>query len=143
MRRPEKRQILFICILVGFLVYGLIGYGLSLTITKPIQGEPFSFTLSEKMPLQDRESYPVPLPLWQVNESNGVFAEIVAGKDLYRVLTKSWGSIWNALCSHPHDKDSEDISLHLIDYPDTVFKFVSCQTYQLLDIPPPHSLVSL
>jgi len=57
MGRREKRQI-FICILASFLVYGLIWYGLLPTIVKPIQGEPFSFTLSEKIPLPDGEIYP-------------------------------------------------------------------------------------
>jgi len=128
MRRLEKRQI-FISILVSFLVYGLTCYGLLPTIVKPIQGESFSSTLSEKIPLPDGESYPVSLALWQVNESSSVFAQIAAGTSLYRALTKSPGSVWNAS--------------HLINRPDTVFKFISGQTYQLLDIPPPHPLASL
>ena len=142
MRRRERRQI-FICILVSFLVYGLTCYGLLPTITKPIQGESFSSTLSEKTPLHDGESYPVSLPLWQVNESNGVFAWIVSGTGLYRVLTKSTGSVWNALCSHLQNTDYEHILSYLIDRPDTVFKFINGQTYQHLDIPPPHALASL
>jgi len=138
----EKRKI-FISILASFLVYGLTCYGLLPTLSKPIQGEPFSFAFSEKMPLPDGESCPVSLPLWQVNESNSILAQIAAGTSLCRVPTKSPGSVWNALCSHPQNMDSEDISFHLIDRPDTVFKLISGQTYQRLDIPPPHALASL
>ena len=144
MRRRERRQI-FICILVSFLVYGLTCYGLLPTITKPIQGESFSSTLSEKTPLHDGESYPVSLPLWQVNESNGVLAQIVAGTSLYRVPTKSPGTVRSALCYCYHNTDSShaEISLHIIDSTNTVFKFINGQTYQRLDIPPPHALASL
>lgn len=142
MRRLKKRQI-FICLLVSFLVLGLIWYGLSPDIAKPIQGKPFSFTLSGNIPLHDRESYPVSLPIWQFSEDNGIFAQIVAGTSLYRVLIKSTGSVWNALCSNPQNTDPVDISLHLIDRPDTVFKFISGPTYQHLDIPPPYALASL
>jgi hypothetical protein len=143
-RRPEKRQI-FIGILASFLIYGLIWYGLSPTITKPIQGEPFSSSLPEKMPLHDEESYPVSLPLWQVNESNNVFAQIVAGTGLCRVTTKSSGNVRSALCYCCHNTDSShaDISLHIIDSISTVFTFINGQAYQHLDIPPPHALASL
>jgi len=142
MRRLKKRQI-FISILASFTVYGLIWYGLLPTIVKPIQDEPFSSTLSEKIPLHDGESYPVSLPLWQVNESSGVFAQIAAGTSLYRVPTKKPGNVCNALGSQTHNANSGDISFHLIDSPDTVFKFLNRQTYQHLDIPPPHALASL
>lgn len=144
MRRREKRHI-FICILASFLVYGLIWYGLLPTIVKPIQGEPFSSTLSEKIPLQDRESYPASLPLWQVNESNGVFAQIVTGTSLYRVPTKSPGNVRSALCYCCHNTDSShaEISPHIIDSPNTVFKLTNGHVCRYLDIPPPHALASL
>ena len=140
MRRLEKRQI-FISILVSFLVYGLTCYGLSPTITKPIQGEPFSFSSSEKLPLHDRESYPVSLPLWQVSEINDVFAQIVARPSLYRVRTKTLGNVGNTLCYCHHNTDSShaEISLRITDSPNTVFKFIKGQSYQHLDIPPPHA----
>ena len=144
MRRLEKRQI-FISILVSFLVYGLTCCGLLPTLTKPIQGEPFSFAFSEKIPLPDRESYPMSLPLWQVNESNSVLAQIAAGTSLCRVPTKSPGNVRSALCCCYHNTDSShaEISLHIIDSTNTVFKFINGQTYQRLDIPPPHALASL
>jgi hypothetical protein len=144
MRRLKKRQI-FISILASFLVYGLIWYGLLPTIVKPIQDEPFSFTLSEKIPLPDRESYPASLPLRQVNESNGVLAQIVAGTSLYRVPTKNVSNVRSASCYCYHNTDSRhaEISLHIIDSTNTVFKFINGQTYQRLDIPPPHALASL
>jgi hypothetical protein len=142
MRRLEKRQI-FISILAIFLMYGLTCYGLSPTITEPTQGESLSSTLSAKMPLNDGESYPVSLPLWQFNESSGVLDQIIAGISLYRVPSKNPGGVWNASCSHPRNIGSADISSHPIDCPDTVFKHINGQTYQRLDIPPPHPLVSL
>jgi hypothetical protein len=141
MRRRKKRQI-FTYILVSFLIYGLIWYGLS-TIVKPIQSEPFSSSLAEKIPLHDGESYPVSLPLWQVNESNGALAQTVAGTSLCRVPTKSPGSVWNALRSHPQNRDSEDNSSYLIDRPDTVFELANYKACQCLDIPPPPALASL
>lgn len=142
MRRLKKRQI-FISILVSFLVYGLTCYGLLTTIVKPIQDEPFSSTLSEKISPHDGEGYPVSLPLWQVNDSSGVLAQIVAGTSLYRVPTKNPGSVWNALRCHPQNMDSQHVSSHPIDCPDTIFKLINGQTYQRLDIPPPHPLASL
>ena len=139
MRRLEKRQI-FIPILVSFLIYGLIWYGLS-TIVKPIQSEPFSSSLSEKIPLHDGESYPVSLPLWQVNEGSDVFAQIVAGTSLYKVPTKRPGNVRSALCyCYPNtDSSHAEISLHIIDSPNTVFKLTNGHVCRYLDIPPPAS----
>ena len=144
MRRLEKRQI-FICILVSFMVCGLIWCGLLPTIVKPIQGEPFSSTLPEKIPLPAGESYPVSLPLWQVNESNSIFAQIVAGTSLYRVPTKNASNVRSAscYCYHNTDPSHAEISLYIIDSTNTVFKFINGQTYQRLDIPPPHASASL
>jgi len=143
MRRLEKRQI-FISILVSFLVYGLTCYGLSPTITKPTQGESLSSTLSEKIPLNDGESYPVSLPLWQVNESNGVLAQIVARTSLYRVPTKSSGNVRSALCCcHNTDSSHAETSFHIVDSTNTVFKLTNYKACQYLDIPPPHALASL
>jgi len=139
MRRLEKRQI-FIPILVSFLIYGLIWYGLS-TIVKPIQSEPFSSSLSEKIPLHDGESYPVSLPLLQGNEGSDVFAQIVAGTSLYRVSTKGHGNARSALCCCYHNTDSSHvkISLHIIDSPNTVFKLTNGHVCQYIDIPPPYA----
>jgi len=144
MRRLEKRQI-FISILVCFLVYGLTCCGLLPTLTKPIQGEPFSFAFSEKIPLSDRESCPVSLPIWQISESNGILAQIVTETSLCRVPTKSPGNVLSALCYCYHNTDSShaEISLHIIDSTNTVFKLTNYQACQYLDIPPPHALASL
>ena len=144
MRGRGKRQIL-ISTLVSLLVYGLICYGLLPTLTKPIQNTSFSFTFSEKIPFNDWESYPVSLPLWQVNESSGVFSQIFTGTSLYRMSTKSPGNVRSALCSCYYSTDSShtEASLHIIDSTNTVFKLANYQAYQYLDIPPPHALASL
>lgn len=144
MIRLEKRQI-FICILASFLIYGLTCYGLSPTIVEPIQGEPFSFTLSEKIPPHDKESHPVSSPLWQVNENNIAFAHSVTVISSNRVPAKSPGNVRRALCYCHHNTDSNHavISLRIIDSPNTVFKFADGQTYLHLDIPPPHASSSL
>jgi hypothetical protein len=144
MRRLKKRQI-FICILVSFLICGLIGYSLLPTSIKPFKAASFSFTFSEKTPLHDSESYPLSLPIPQVTEGNGIFAQIVAGTNSYRVPTKSTGNVRSALCYCDHNTDSShaEISPCIIDSPNTVFKFTNGQTYQRLDIPPPHTSASL
>lgn len=144
MRGRGKRQI-FISILVGFLVCGLTCYGLLPTIIKPIQGASFSFTFSEKISLNDGESYPMSLPLWQINESGDIFAQIVTGTSLNRVSTKNAGNVRIALRCSCHNTDSShtQISLHIIDSTNTVFKFINGQIYQRLDIPPPHASASL
>lgn len=140
MRRLEKRKI-FIPILVSFLIYGLIWYGLLPTIVKPIQSELFSSSLSEKIPLHDGESYPVSLPLRQVNEGSDVFAQIVAGTSLYKVPTKSHGNVRSALCYRYHNTDPShaEISLCIIDSPNTVFKPTNGHVCRYLDIPPPYA----
>jgi hypothetical protein len=143
MRRLEKRQI-FISILVSFLVCGLTCYGLSPTTTKPTRGESLSSTLSERIPLPDGESCPVSLPLWQVNESSGVLAQIVAGTSLYRVPPKSPGNVRSALCRcHNTDSSHAETSFHIIDSISTIFKLTNYKACQYLDIPPPHVLASL
>jgi hypothetical protein len=138
MRRLERRQ-LFICILVGFLVYGLICYELLPTITEPIQGEPYSYILSEKITLHDSKSYPVPLSLWHVNQNDIALAEGITVVISNRVSTKSTGSARNASCSRSQNTDSEDILPDLIDCPDTAFKLAKVQACQYLDIPPPRA----
>ena len=135
-----KRRQIFICILVSFVVWGLICYGLSPAIAKLAQDESFSFTLSKKIPLNDKGSDQAPLRLWQVNESNGVFAQVVARTSFYRVPIKSTRGVWNALYSHPENTYSDDTSFHLIDRPNTAFKVAGGQTYHYLDMPPPPHL---
>lgn len=131
----------FVCILVSFLVYGLICYELLPTITQPIQGKPYSYILSEKIPPYVSESHPMLLSLWHVNQSNIAFAEDITVVISSRVSTKSTGGFGDALCSHSQSTDSEDILPHLIDCPDTVFKLAKVQACQYLDIPPPFAPV--
>ena len=137
MRITVEKQQPFVYILVSFLVYGLICYELLPTITQPIQGEPYSYILSEKIPLHDSESYPVPLSLWHVNQSDIALAEGITVVISNRVSPKSTGSVWNVLCSHSQNMNSEDILPHLVDCSDTVFKLAKAQACQYFDIPPP------
>ena len=144
MKTLKERQI-FVCILATFLVCVLIGcglyaltYSLSFADTKPVDDESFSFAFPEKIPLRDNESRPVPLPLWQVNEGNGILVQVITGTNLYRSHTKNTGSTWPyALCYPTKNTDLDDVSPRLIDRPNTVFKLANGQPYYYLDIPPP------
>lgn len=137
MRITVEKRPPFVCILVSFLVYGLICYELLPAITESIQGKLFSSTLSEGIPPHDSENYPVPLSLWHVNQSDIAFAEGITVVISNRVSTGRTSTVWNALCSHPQNMGAEHISLYPVDCPDTGFKLAKVQACQYFDIPPP------
>lgn len=130
-RISEKRK-LFICILISLLVYGLNWFGLS-NIFEPDQGL-FSFDSLKGSTSHDNESYPVPLSLGHVNQSDIAIA--VTRLSTNRASSVSIGSIWNTFCSRLH-RDLEDIQPRIVDCPDTAFKLAKIQACQYLDIPPP------
>jgi len=141
MRRLEKRQVL-IFILVSVLVLASL-YGLSYSITEPNQGKPFSFTSSKESPLHNSETYLAPLPLWQFNGSNVIFAQSATEISSNGVLTRNTGNSKHALCYYRCEivPKHKEISFR-IDSFNVPFKLINLHICQYLDIPPP-ALASL
>lgn len=144
MVRLARRQI-FIFILISLILYGSIWCGLLSNIGEPNQVMVLSFGPLKESPLRSKESYPIPSPLWQVNDSNIAFLQSIPLISSYRVLTKSPGNGQSALYYLHHNADSSRaiVLLRVINIFNTAFKFVDGQAYLHLDIPPPHALASL
>jgi len=132
-----EKWLIFIRILMGFLVCGLIVYELLPTTVQPIQGE-LSCPPGHKC-----ESYPLALSLSQVNESTGVLAQIVVGTRICRVSTKSTSDMRKAVYLYGQTLSKRGEIFLRANIPDTAFRFTNRQSHQYLNIPPPPAPATL
>jgi len=145
MIRDAKWQGIAVTLIGIILVYGLIWSGLFSTTGEPNQGKVLSLDPVRESPLRDGASHPAPSPLWQSNQSNIAFLQIVPVISPNSVIVKNTGNVRGALYHRYQNTNSSSAitSFRIIDSPKTVFQFISGQTYQELDIPPPHTSAPL
>lgn len=132
MRRLKKHQV-FICSLVGFLVWAQL-YGLSLSLTN--LNKPFDFASSKELLPYDNESFLALTPLWQPNGSNSKFDKGAREINSNRLLTRRASDVQSALCSCQHQAvpNHQQASFRINN---TVFKFTNSPVFVYLDLPPP------
>src|SRR4030066_938202 len=96
MTRLARRQV-FIFILISLLLSGPVWGRLLVDLAGPKQVEALSGGSFQESPLRDRESYPIPGPLWQGNQGNIGFLQSANATSLNREFTKSSGNLGIAL----------------------------------------------
>ena len=140
----EKRQAL-ICIMISLLMYGLTWCGLSPNVGEPNQANMLIFDSFKESPLQGKESYPAPPPLWQANQSSIAFLQNVTVIRSNKVFYESSGNAKSAPYYRHQSAESTHtvISFRIANDSNTASKLRSDQIYQTSDISPPYVLVSL
>ena len=139
MRVPGKQQ-LFICVLISLLVYGL-SWGLLPNIGEHSQAQAYRFDSSAGLPQPNSESNPASSPLWQAIQSNIILAPGATFKSSSKVPGRGFFNSRTLLgdCRSSAGSGHARTAFFTIDRPNYVFKFTGGQTFQHLDIPPPHT----